>query len=176
MEIIKNRIKKLLTLSKSPNENEAAKAIYMANKLAEKYRIPYVEFDEVNPQGAYGKTKLEGERMVSQFADKFFIVRIAWAFGENGNNFVKTMLRLAQDHEEVGVVYDQVGSPTYSVDLARLLADIIQTDKYGTYHGTNEGYCSWAEFAAEIMKQADLKCEIVPVTTEEYYTPNRIFQ
>lgn len=135
---------------------------------------PHEINDETNPLNIYGQSKLDGEIAVKKHLQKYFIIRTSWMFGKNGNNFVKTMLRLGRERECLTVVEDQVGSPTYSVDLARLLADIIQTDKYGTYHGTNEGYCSWAEFATEIMKQAGLQCKIVPVTTEEYYRNQRI--
>ena len=124
--------------------------------------------DETNPLNIYGQSKLDGELAVKKHLQKHFIVRTSWVFGKNGNNFVKTMLRLGKEREQLTVVNDQIGSPTYTVDLARLCVDMILTDKYGTYHGTNEGYCSWAEFAAEIMKQVDLKCKIVPISTEAY--------
>ena len=122
------------------------------------------------PQNYYGQTKLDGELAVSSQLDKFFIVRIAWVFGLNGKNFIKTMLSLAdRGLTELKVVDDQIGTPTYTYDLARLLVDMIQTDKYGYYHATNEGgYISWADFAEEIFKQANKDVKVNRVTTEEY--------
>ena len=121
------------------------------------------------PLSVYGQSKLEGEQAVSELLEKYFIVRIAWVFGENGNNFVKTMLRLAENHDTLRVVCDQIGTPTYTPDLARLLADMIETDKYGYYHATNEGgYISWYDFACEIFRQAGKNVKVVPVTTAEY--------
>lgn len=121
------------------------------------------------PLNIYGQTKLEGELEVSESLKKFFIVRIAWAFGKNGNNFIKTMLKLSRTHEMLKVVDDQIGTPTYTYDLARLLVDMIETEKYGYYHATNEGgYISWCEFATEIFKQAKRNVKIIPVTTAEY--------
>lgn len=121
------------------------------------------------PLNVYGTTKLAGEDAVANNLEKFFIVRIAWVFGANGNNFIKTMLKLGKTHEEVRVVNDQIGTPTYTYDLARLLVDMIQTDKYGYYHATNEGgYISWYDFACEIFKQAGYATKVIPVTTEEY--------
>lgn len=121
------------------------------------------------PLSVYGKTKYEGELKVQEILDKYFIVRISWVFGSNRNNFVKTMLRLGKEKDELNVVCDQVGSPTYTADLAPLLCDMAVSEKYGVYHATNEGYCSWAEFAEEIMKQAELKCKINYITTSEYH-------
>ena len=124
---------------------------------------------EYAPISVYGKTKLEGELAVSQLLEKFFIVRIAWVFGVNGKNFIRTMLSLGQKYDALRVVCDQIGTPTYTLDLARLLVDMIETDKYGYYHATNEGgYISWADFAAEIFRQAGMKTVVTPVTTEEY--------
>ena len=121
------------------------------------------------PLNVYGKTKLEGEIAVSSLLDKYFIVRIAWVFGKNGNNFIKTMLRLSENHSELRVVNDQIGTPTYTYDLARLLVDMILTDKYGYYHATNEGgYISWYEFACEIFRQSGKDVKVIPVTTAEY--------
>ncbi len=120
------------------------------------------------PLSQYGKTKLEGEEAVKELLEKYFIVRISWVFGKNGGNFVKTMLRLGKEREELNVVADQIGSPTYTKDLAPLLCDMIASEKYGTYHATNEGICSWAEFAKEIFKQAGLTVKVNEVTTEEY--------
>lgn len=120
------------------------------------------------PISVYGKTKYEGELKVQEILDKYFIVRISWVFGSNGNNFVKTMLRRGKEKDELNVVCDQVGSPTYTADLAPLLCDMAVSEKYGVYHATNEGYCSWAEFAEEIMRQAELKCKINYIPTSEY--------
>ena len=113
------------------------------------------EDDPKKPLNVYGQTKYEGELNVQELIEKYFILRISWVFGVNGNNFIKTMLRVGPQCGEVGVVADQIGSPTYTYDLAKLVIDMIQTDKYGTYHVTNEGICSWYEFACEIFKQAD---------------------
>lgn len=124
---------------------------------------------EYKPLNVYGQTKLEGELAVSNTLDKYFIVRIAWVFGKNGKNFIKTMLKVAQNHDEVRVVNDQIGTPTYTLDLAVLLVDMIETDKYGYYHATNEGgYISWYDFTKEIYKDAGLDTKVIPVTTEEY--------
>ncbi|WP_459479435.1 dTDP-4-dehydrorhamnose reductase [Clostridium saccharoperbutylacetonicum] len=123
---------------------------------------------KIEPHSVYGKTKYEGELKVKEVLDKYFIVRISWVFGVNGNNFIKTMLRLGKEKESLNVVCDQIGSPTYTFDLAPLLCDMAISEKYGVYHATNEGTCSWAEFAAEIMKKADLGCKINPIPTSEY--------
>ena len=121
------------------------------------------------PLNVYGQTKLEGELAVSSNLDKFFIVRIAWVFGVNGNNFIKTMLKLSDKYDTLRVVNDQIGTPTYTFDLARLLVDMVETEKYGYYHATNEGgYISWYDFACEIFKQAGKNMNVIPVTTEEY--------
>lgn len=121
------------------------------------------------PLSVYGQTKLEGEQAVSGTVDKFFIVRIAWVFGVNGKNFIKTMLNVGKKYDTVRVVNDQIGTPTYTYDLARLLVDMIESDKYGYYHATNEGgYISWYDFTCEIFKQAGYDTNVVPVTTEEY--------
>ena len=121
------------------------------------------------PLSIYGKSKLEGELSVSGLVEKFFIVRIAWAFGANGANFIKTMLNVGKKYDTVRVVSDQIGTPTYTLDLSRLLVDMAETEKYGYYHATNEGgYISWYEFACEIFKQAGYTTKVVPVTTEEY--------
>lgn len=126
--------------------------------------------DEPNPINVYGKTKLLGEEAVQKILDKYFVVRISWVFGEHGNNFVKTMLRLGKEHKEISVVADQYGSPTYTADLAPLVVEMIQTDKYGIYHATNEGVCTWAEFAEEIFKIADIDIKVNHITTAEYPT------
>lgn len=124
--------------------------------------------DFKNPSSVYGKTKYEGEQKVQELLDKFFIVRISWVFGKNGNNFVKTMIRLGKEKESLNVVSDQIGSPTYTADLAPLLCDIASSEKYGVYHATNEGICSWAEFAQEIMDYAGLNCKINPILSKDY--------
>ena len=129
---------------------------------------PYEVDDVTGPQTVYGSTKLEGENRVRHTCPKHFIIRTAWVFGKNGNNFVKTMLRLGKERETLNVVCDQFGSPTYTKDLARLICDMIQTDKYGTYHATNEGFCSWADFAFEIMRKAGLSTKVVPISSSEY--------
>ena len=124
---------------------------------------------DYKPLNVYGQTKLEGELAVSSLLDKYFIVRIAWVFGVNGSNFIKTMLRVGKTHDTVRVVNDQIGTPTYTYDLARLLIDMNETDKYGYYHATNEGgYISWYDFTVEIYKQAGLDTKVIPVTTAEY--------
>lgn len=126
--------------------------------------------DERAPISAYGQTKYEGELAVTEYLEKYFIVRISWVFGIHGNNFVKTMLNLAKTRDQLTVVSDQIGSPTYTPDLAVLLADMIVTDHYGTYHATNEGLCSWYEFACEIFRQAGLSIQVKPVPSAEYIT------
>ena len=129
---------------------------------------PWEPDDERDPLNVYGQTKYEGELAVEKYVEKFFIVRIAWVFGVNGKNFIKTMLNLGKTHDKLTVVNDQTGSPTYTYDLARLLADMIQTDKYGRYHATNEGICTWYEFACEIFRQA---AKINPVYEKVHVTP-----
>lgn len=133
---------------------------------------------DYKPLNVYGQTKLDGELAVSNTLDKYFIVRIAWVFGKNGNNFIKTMLKVGENHDKLTVVNDQIGTPTYTFDLARLLVDMIETEKYGYYHATNEGgYISWYDFAVEIFRQAaalgheaydENHLTVAPVTTEEY--------
>lgn len=124
---------------------------------------------DYEPLNVYGQTKLGGELAVANLLEKYFIVRIAWVFGVNGNNFIKTMLNVGKKYDELTVVNDQIGTPTYTFDLARLLVDMIETEKYGYYHATNEGgYISWYDFACEIFNQAGYKTKVKPVTTEEY--------
>ena len=124
---------------------------------------------DYNPINVYGKTKLEGELAVANTLEKYFIVRIAWVFGKNGKNFIKTMLKVGKTHDEVRVVNDQIGTPTYTFDLARLLVDMVETEKYGYYHATNEGgYISWYDFTKEIYRVAGYSTKVTPVTTEEY--------
>ncbi len=125
--------------------------------------------EDYAPLNVYGKSKLQGELAVAEVLEKYFIVRIAWVFGVNGNNFIKTMLNVGKRFSELRVVNDQVGTPTYTFDLARLLVDMVETEKYGYYHATNEGgYISWYDFACEIFKQADYDTKVTPVTTAEY--------
>ena len=124
---------------------------------------------EYAPLNVYGQTKLGGELAVSSTLEKYFIVRIAWVFGLNGGNFIKTMLQVGKNHPQVRVVNDQIGTPTYTYDLARLLVDMIESEKYGYYHATNEGgYISWYDFTKEIYRQTGMDTEVLPVTTEEY--------
>ena len=130
---------------------------------------PWEPDDERAPLNVYGQSKYEGELAVEELLEKFFTVRIAWVFGVNGKNFIKTMLRIGKERGAASVVCDQIGSPTYTYDLARLLVDMIQTDKYGRYHATNEGLCSWYEFACEIFRAAGMdEVKVTPVTTAEY--------
>lgn len=135
---------------------------------------PWKPDDEKHPLNVYGKSKYEGELAVEKLLEKYFIVRIAWVFGENGKNFVRTMLNLGKTHDKITVVDDQIGSPTYTPDLAKLLVDMAESEKYGTYHATNEGFCSWYEFACEIFKQASefatayKKVSVLPVTSDKY--------
>lgn len=137
---------------------------YVFNGLGEE---PWMEYEEREPLNVYGQTKYEGELEVERLK-KYFTIRISWVFGLNGNNFIKTMLRLGKERGEVSVVNDQVGSPTYTYDLAKLCVDMIQTDKYGTYHATNQGYCSWYEFACEIFKQAGMNVKVNPVDSSAF--------
>ena len=130
---------------------------------------PYLPDDDANPQSVYGASKYAGELAVRCLLDKFFIVRISWVFGINGSNFIKTMLRIGSTHNEVRVVNDQIGSPTYTADLAPLLCDMVMTEKYGIYHATNEGdFISWYDFTREIYRQAGYATKVLPVTTAEY--------
>ena len=133
---------------------------------------PYTEFDAVHPVSVYGRTKLEGERFVQQFADRYFILRTAWLYGD-GNNFVKTMLRLAESHDEVRVVDDQFGSPTSTAELAKVVHLLEPTENYGLFHATCEGSCSWADFASEIFRLAGKPTTVRRVTTEEYGSPTK---
>ncbi len=134
---------------------------------------PYETDDPYGPLNVYGLSKLQGEDAVRSLMTRFFIVRTSWVFGKNGRNFVRTMLRLGAEQPEVRVVCDQIGSPTYSRDLARVICDLLPTEKYGIYHARNEGFLSWAEFAQQIMDRAGLRCRVIPVPTSEYPTPAR---
>ena len=131
---------------------------------------PYETGDTPNPKNVYGKTKLMAENAVKSMLTDYFIVRISWVFGVNGNNFVKTMLKLAETREEINVVDDQTGSPTYTKDLAKLLCDMIVTDKFGVYHATNEGFCSWADFDRKIFEFAGKNVTVNSIKTADYPT------
>ena len=132
---------------------------------------PWVEDDEIGPISIYGKSKLEGEEHIKEILEKYFIVRTAWLYGVNGRNFPRTMLELAQNHSEITVVYDEVGTPTYTPDLAKGISELIETDYYGTYHLTNSGNCSWCEFARYIFEVADVDVNVIPVTASEFARP-----
>lgn len=132
---------------------------------------PYKADDQTNPQTVYGKSKLVGEQYTQEYCSKNYIVRTSWVFGLYGNNFVKTMLRLVEEKKELGIVHDQVGSPTYTTDLARFIINLVQTDKYGIYHGSNSGVCSWYEFAKEIFEQSNIEIVVNPLTTEDFPRP-----
>lgn len=149
-----------------------AKMIYISTDyiFSGEGETPFYVDDIPSPLSVYGETKLAGERAIKGILTDYFIVRISWVFGSNGNNFIKTMLRLGKEKNELNVVADQIGSPTYTVDLAILLCDMINSKQYGVYHATNEGYCSWAEFAQAIMQKANLNCKINPIKTSEYKT------
>ena len=132
---------------------------------------PWVEDDEIDPINVYGKSKLKGEEAILEILDKYFIVRTAWLYGVNGRNFPRTMLELAKTHSEITVVYDEVGSPTYTLDLAYGISQLIETDRYGIYHLTNSESCSWCEFARFIFDVADVDVEVIPVTASEFARP-----
>ena len=132
---------------------------------------PLIENDSVGPNTAYGKTKLAGEKYIQETLDKYFIIRTAWLYGHNGANFVETMLNLSQNNNELNVVNDQIGTPTYTLDLAYAISNLIKTNKYGIYHITNSGHCSWYEFAKEIFKLSNINIKVNPVKTEEFPRP-----
>jgi len=132
---------------------------------------PWVEDDEIGPISVYGKSKLKGEEYIQEILDKYFIVRTAWLYGINGRNFPKTMLELAQNHSQITVVYDEVGTPTYTPDLAYGISQLIESENYGIYHLTNSGNCSWCEFARYIFEIADRDVEVIPVTASEFARP-----
>jgi dTDP-4-dehydrorhamnose reductase len=150
----------------------AAKMIYISTDYVfdGKGERPFEVDDQPSPLNYYGTTKYDGELEVRKLLSNYFIVRISWVFGAGGNNFVKTMLRLGKEKEQLSVVADQIGSPTYTADLARLIVDMAHTDRYGIYHATNEGYCSWYEFAREIFKLNGLDVVVKPIPTTEYPT------
>lgn len=130
--------------------------------------MPYREYDTTNPQNIYGKSKRAGERLVETISSRYFIVRTSWVYGLNGDNFVKTMLRLAQHSDKLRVVNDQIGSPTYTVDLARFLEQLVQTERFGVYHATNSGICSWFDFACTIFEESGLNINIEPCGSDEF--------
>ena len=132
---------------------------------------PWKEDDEIGPISVYGKSKLKGEEAIVEILDKYYILRTAWLYGINGKNFPRTMLELAKDHPEITVVYDEVGTPTYTPDLADAISKLIKTDCYGIYHLTNSGSCSWCEFARYIFEVADVDVNVVPVTASEFARP-----
>lgn len=132
---------------------------------------PYEEHSLVNPLGVYGKSKYAGEQLTQTLSTKYFIVRTAWVYGEYGPNFVKTMLKLAKEKSELGVVCDQIGSPTYTVDLASFIIELVQTERYGVFHCTNSGTCTWYEFAKAIFEEANINIKVNPLTSEQYPTP-----
>ena len=134
-------------------------------------RTPLVEDDKIGPQSAYGKTKLEGERFIQANTDKYFILRTAWLYGIHGGNFVQTMLNLSQEHDEITVVNDQIGSPTFSYDLAMAISNLFDSEKYGIYHLTNDGECSWYDFARDIFELSKIDVKVIPVSTEEFPRP-----
>lgn len=132
---------------------------------------PYREYDNTAPQTVYGESKRAGEVLAQTLSSKYFIVRTSWVYGQYGSNFVKTMLKLGAEKDSLSVVHDQIGSPTYTVDLARFLLQLIQTEKYGIYHASNSGHCSWHEFAQAIFETAGLQVNALPVTTEQFPRP-----
>ncbi len=132
---------------------------------------PYLEHQQTNPLGVYGKSKYAGEELTKTLSTKYFIVRTAWVYGAHGQNFVKTMLKLAKEKDELGVVHDQVGSPTYTVDLANFIIELIQSEKYGIYHGTNSESCSWFEFAKAIFEESNISIKVNPLTTADFPRP-----
>lgn len=150
-----------------------AKLIYISTDYVfdGKANKPYSEFDKTNPMSIYGKSKLAGEELVKQFSKDYFILRTSWVYGKHGNNFVKTMLKLAKERNEISVVNDQIGSPTYTVDLAAFISEIMQTELFGTYHVSNSGSCSWYEFAKEIYKESGIDIKVNPITTMEFPRP-----
>ena len=161
-----------LAIAKAAKDIDA-KMVYISTDYVfdGKGNLPFRTDDEKAPLNMYGLTKLLGEQAVQMLLQKCFIIRISWVFGKNGNNFIKTMLRLGKERKELNVVADQWGSPTYTADLAPLICDMIETEKYGVYHATNEGVTCWAAFAAAIFKEAGISCEVHPIPTEAYPTP-----
>ncbi|KFL16574.1 dTDP-4-dehydrorhamnose reductase [Geobacillus stearothermophilus] len=155
------------------SEAVGAKLVYISTDYVFDGAVnaPYNEFAPTNPLSVYGKSKLAGEQFVRDLHSKFFIVRTSWVYGKHGNNFVKTMLKLAQERNELMVVNDQVGCPTYTVDLANCILELIQTEKYGIYHVSNSGHCSWYEFAKAIFEEAGIEVKVNPCTTKDFPRP-----
>jgi dTDP-4-dehydrorhamnose reductase len=156
------------------SESIGAKLVYVSTDYVFNGRKtkPYIELEPTSPLGVYGQSKLAGEQFVRDLHSRFFIVRTSWVYGCSGTNFVKTMLKLAEERNEINVVHDQVGSPTYTVDLANFISQLISTDLYGVYHASNSGFCSWYEFAKAIFEEAGLKnMKVNPVTTAEFPRP-----
>lgn len=155
------------------SEAVGAKLVYISTDYVfdGKENKPYHEFSPTNPLSVYGKSKLAGEQFVRDFHSRFFIVRTSWVFGKHGNNFVKTMLKLAREREELMVVNDQIGCPTYTVDLANCILDLIHTEKYGIYHVSNSGHCTWYEFAKAIFEEAGIKVKVNPCATKDFPRP-----
>lgn len=153
-------------------EKVGAKLLYLSTDyvFSGSGNLPHLTTDPVSPLNVYGAAKLGGELAIRTLMERYFIVRISWVFGINGNNFLKTMLRLGQERKELSVVCDQIGSPTYTADLAPLLCKLICTEEYGVYHASNEGECSWAEFAQEIFNQAHMAVTVNPIPTSQYPT------
>jgi dTDP-4-dehydrorhamnose reductase len=154
-------------------KNVGAKLVYISTDFVfdGKNKKPYLETDEPNPLSVYGRSKLAGEEWTKKLSSKYFILRTAWLYGKEGKNFVKTMLSLAKEKDEVKVVNDQIGTPTYAADLVAVIEKIIKTDIYGLYHASNNGECSWYDFACEIFKLAGKKVKVIPITTEEFGRP-----
>ncbi|MGG1655940.1 dTDP-4-dehydrorhamnose reductase [Geobacillus sp. BMUD] len=155
------------------SETVGAKLVYISTDYVfdGTAKEPYNEFAPTNPLSVYGKSKLAGEQFVRDLHSKFFIVRTSWVYGKRGNNFVKTMVKLAQERDELMVVHDQVGCPTYTVDLAQCIFDLIQTEKYGIYHVSNSGHCSWYEFAKAIFEEVGIEMKVNPCTTQDFQRP-----
>lgn len=157
------------------SEKAGAKLIYISTDYVfdGESLVPYTENDVANPLTVYGRSKRAGEQLVQSISSKYFIVRTSWLFGKHGPNFVKTMLKLAKEKAELRVVNDQVGSPTYAADLAVFLSQLLITDKYGMYHASNTGHCSWYEFAKEIFSICNIDVNITPCTSEQFPRPAR---
>jgi dTDP-4-dehydrorhamnose reductase len=155
------------------SEHIGAKFVYISTDYVfdGTANVPYNEFAFTNPINVYGKSKLAGEQFVRDLHSKFFIIRTSWVYGKHGNNFVKTMLKLAQEQKQLFVVDDQIGCPTYAVDLARCIFQLIQTEKYGVYHISNSGHCSWYEFAKAIFEEASINIVVNPCKTKDYPRP-----
>lgn len=154
-------------------EKVGAKLVYISTDYVfdGKKGTPYTEFDLPNPLSVYGKSKLAGEEMVKSFSSRYFIIRTSWVYGQYGPNFVKTMLKLAQEREKLTVVHDQIGSPTYTADLTGFIKELMGTKLYGTYHATNTGICSWYEFAVAIFEEAGIEINVIPCKTRDFPRP-----